>query len=420
MSMSSNIEAEDGNFSVFKKNIFTNSFWVSFRYVVIAVIGLAVSVAFAHLATKETFGQYQFILSIVAIFYVFSLTGLNIAALKSVSQGKSGSVSKAVRLSFLGSVFAIPFLVGYGIYILTVGNYSASVGWAFVLLGLLFPFLYASNTWYVHYEGRLLFRPVAIRTIASSAVTAILLFVGLWNHMSVFWLSVIWFFSTALFSWFFYWEVLREEKKFVQGKDELDVRYGLWVSFQKFVVSLTENIPTLAISFFIGFEAVANFQIASVFVGAVSGLLGALTAMALPVIFSNIEQTHRGLLFYNVLSGALASFGYFILVEVLFLAVYGERYRESFELARLLVILPFLVSLRMFFVNIFTAKGKNTFIVSVYVVANILSMILFIVMFKTAPFVWSAGAYLYSINLLLLIPLAFAYFFNASKKTDSI
>ena len=116
----------------------------------------------------------------------------------------------------------------------------------------------------------------------------------------------------------------------------------------------------------------------------------------------------------------LASFGYFILVEVLFLAVYGERYRESFELARLLVILPFLVSLRMFFVNIFTAKGKNTFIVSVYVVANILSMILFIVMFKTAPFVWSAGAYLYSINLLLLIPLAFAYFFNASKKTDSI
>lgn len=411
---------KDNILFVFKKNIFTNSFLVSFRYIVIAVIGLIVSVAFAHLSTKQIFGQYQFILSVLAVFSVFSLPGLNIAALKSVSQGKIGSVSEAVRLSFFGGIFAVPFLIGYGVYALLVGNYESSIGWACILLGFFFPFLNAPNTWYAHYEGKLSFRPVVVRTILASIVTALLLFLGLWNAAGVIFLVSIWFFSTTIFSWLFYWEVLQEEKKAIKETGLFDVKYGLQVSFQKFIVGLTENMPTIAISFFVGFEAVANFQIASIFVGAVSGLLGALTAMALPVIFSNIEHNHKGLLSYSVLSGILASFGYFILVEVLFLTVYGERYLESFELAQMLIFLPLLVSLRMFFVNIFTAQGKNTLIVSVYIAANILSMILFILMFKTVPFTWSAGAYLYSINLLLLLPFASLYFFKASKKTVSI
>lgn len=405
----------------FKKNIFTNSALVLFRYIVIAGVGLALSISFAHFSTKEVFGQYQFILSVFALFSVFSLPGLNIAALKSVSRGESGAITQAVRMSFFWSMIAMPFLIGYGIYKIYVGVIESSmIGWIFIFFGLLFPFLNAPNTWYVHYEGRLMFLPVTIRTIFASLFTATLLFLGLWNQQSIFILVSIWFFTSALFGWFFYWEVRKIERQTENRPALLDVPYGFRVSVQKFFVGLTENIPVIAISLFLGFEAVANFQVTAVFVGAVSGLLGALAAMALPVIFSDVDARHKGLLLYSVLSGVLASIGYVILVEALFLFVYGEQYRESFELARLLVFLPLLVSLRMFMVNIFTARGENGRIILVYAVANAAAVLVFVTTFGSVSFALSAGAYLYILNLGLLLPLAGYYFFSASKKTDSI
>lgn len=408
-------------FSSLKKSVITNSALVSFRYVVIAGIGLALSVGFAHFSTKQVFGQYQFILSAFALFSVFSLPGLNIAALRSVSQGKFGSVTQAVRLSFFCSMFAVPFLVGYGIYRMYVVDIeSSTIGWVFIFFGLLFPFLNAPNTWYVHYEGRLMFLPVVIRTIFTSACMAALLFLSLWNQQSIFVLVSVWFFTNAVSGWFFYGEVRREELKSRNELHSLDIPYGLKVSAQKFFVGLTENIPVIAISFFLGFEAVANFQVASVFIGAVSGLLGALAAIALPVIFSNIASHHKNLLSYSVLSGILASIGYAVLVETLFLLAYGNRYQESFNLARLLIFLPLLVSTRMFLVNIFTARGENIRIISVYAVANVIAIVFFVTTFGEMSFASSAATYLYILNFSLLLPLAGYYFLSASRNTDSI
>lgn len=407
--------------SQFKKNVLTNSFLVSFRYVVVAAIGLVISIAFARLSTKEVFGQYQFILSVFAFFSVFSLPGLNLAALKSVSRGERGAVSQAVRLSFFGGTLAIPFLVGYGVYTLFFGNHDVIVGWSCIAFGLLFPLLNAPNTWYVYYEGRLRFLPVVLRVIGSSALTALLLFLGLWDQMGTLPLVSIWFFASMVFAWFFYWEVAKEEQKNKNELSKLDIQYGLRVTVQKFVVSLTENIPVIAISFFLGFEAVANFQVASVFVGAVAGLLGALTAMALPVIFSDIDNKHSKLFLYSIFSGIIASLGYALLVETLFIFVYGNQYHESLELARLFVILPFLVSLRLYFVNICTARGENARVILSYMVANIFSITLFWIALRGGiSFSWAAGMYLYSINLLLLFSFVLFYFFRASKKTDSI
>lgn len=408
-------------FSHFKKNMLANSFLISFRYAMVAAIGLATSVAFARLSTKEIFGQYQFVLSILAFFSVFSLPGLNLAALKSVSHGEIGVVSQAVRLSFFGGILATPFLVGYGVYVLFSGNHDIIIGWSCIVFGFLFPLLNAPNTWYVYYEGRLRFLPVVVRVIGSSALTALLLFLGLWNRVGMLSLISIWFFTSILFSWFFYWEVAKEEQKNKSDSSKLDVRYGLRVTAQKFVVSLTENIPIIAISFFLGFEAVANFQVASVFVGAVSGLLGALTAMTLPVIFSDINNKHSKLLLYSIFSGIIASLGYALFVEILFLFVYGNQYYESLELARLFIFIPFLVSLRLYFSNIFTARGESYRIVLVYGVANVISIVLFLIALNSGvTFRWSAGIYLYSVNLFILLPFALFYFFDTTGKKDFI
>ncbi len=403
------------DFSLFKRDLLKNSTLVSLRYAIVAAVGLAVSLAFARHAPKEVFGQYQFVLSLFSFFAIFSLPGLNVAALKSVSRGEgAGVVRQAVRLSFLWSLAAVPLLVGYGSYMLLSGGSNVPVGWACILFGIFFPLLNAPNTWYAYYEGRLQFLPVTIRVIGLTIASAAFLFAGLWNQLNVLFLVAIWFSTSIVGSWLFYWEIVRKENRDTKEPGKLDVSYGFKVTLQKFVVGLTENVPIIAISTFLGFEAVANFQVASVFVGAVAGLLGALIAMGLPVIFSSNEKKHPQLLFYSILSGIIASAGYALLVETLFLSMYGVQYQESFELARLLIPLPFLVSIRVYFMNIFTAREENGRIISTYLVANGIAALLFLISTDQGlNFVMSAGIYLYALNFLLIFPLARRYFSKA-------
>ena len=54
-----------------------NEFWVYLRLGISLIIGLAVTVAFTRLAPKEVFGQYNFILAILAIASLLSIPGLN-------------------------------------------------------------------------------------------------------------------------------------------------------------------------------------------------------------------------------------------------------------------------------------------------------------------------------------------------------
>ncbi|MCW1888692.1 MAG: oligosaccharide flippase family protein [Candidatus Moranbacteria bacterium] len=409
-------------FFVWSKETIKNSVWVSLRYGIVSAIGLLLSVAFARLATKEVLGQYQVILSIIAFFSIASLPGLNTSALRSVARNESGTVKQAVRLSFISSILAIPVLVGYGIYLLQMsGGQSTDVGVACIVLGALLPFLYASNTWYVFYEGKLLFRSVSIKIIFSTAVIALCMYAALWYRLSAFWLALIWFSLNALFSWLYYWQVSIQEDQESDTRGKIDIRYGLGLSAQKFVVNLTDNFPVMAIAFFIGYEAVATYQVASGFVVALTGLLAALTAMSLPLIFSQTKEDFKSIFIQNVLMGLLGSLGYFVVVKLFFILLYGDGFSESYAIAKQLWLLPFFISIRLFLVNIFTARQKNKLIVGSYLLVSISSLFLLFYIVQRASFTASIAYYLYFINGALIAIFSLAYYFSkASKKTDSI
>ena len=60
--------------------------WLVFGQAIATFLGFFVSIAFANLISKESFGIYKFVLSMAGIVGAFSLTGLGVAVTQSVAQ----------------------------------------------------------------------------------------------------------------------------------------------------------------------------------------------------------------------------------------------------------------------------------------------------------------------------------------------
>lgn len=389
---------------------------VSSRYIIISLLGLVLSVGFARLGSKELLGQYQTILAFLGVVSIFSLPGLNMAALKSVVEGNVAAVLQAVRLSFLGALFGVPVLLlyaGYNFFLTRDLTFAGAV----IFASILFPFFYAFNTWYVFYEGRSQFFPVAWRTVLLNTLVTVVLLGALYWHANVITLLLFFLGINVILSGRFLFEVSRTVKKsFPQATSgKLDVRYGFSVSLQKFIFSLAENLPVILISFFFGFEEVAVFQIAFFFVNAVAGFLSGISATYMPLLFRYKELAHGKVLLQHVAFGLVLFVAFRFFVEQFFLVFYSASYQESLEIVRNLSFLVLLLPLKTFLLNFFTVKKQNLLVVLVFLSANLLAVAA-LYCAKGVSMGTSATAYLYTLNGFLSTSLLGAYLYQVYSK----
>jgi len=387
-----------------------HSFWITIRYVAVGLFGILITIGFARLGTKELLGEYQYVLSVLALLSFFSLPGLNLVALKEVTKDNLGAVRQAVMESFKWSWLAFPLIVGYGFFTIIQGR--PLIGEALILSGILFPFFYAPNTWYVFYEGRSLFKPVTIRVIFSTIIINLAIFAGLYGRIGLFWLIAIYFGMNAALNWIFYSEIAGKIKAAIVP---LDIRYGLSCTAQKFTFSLTDALPPIVISFVFGFASVAIYQIAYIFLSLIAGFITALSATYIPLLFKYQKLNHKKFAGLNLLIGLGMFAGFLIFIKLFFLLFYGEAYRASYDLVWIFSFLIILFPLRTYLINFFTSRDKNKLIIVLSLAANLCAPVL-LYLTRDSGFVFSASIYLYSLQLIFFLPLLVAYFFSSSTK----
>ena len=110
------------------------------------------SIAFAQLLPKETFGQYKYILSIMSLLAIFSLEGMNKAIIRSVAMGiegvfKSGLKTK-IKWSLIGSILSI----GLAIFFWFRGNVEFTI--SFLIISLFLPIIKGSASFEAYLSGK--------------------------------------------------------------------------------------------------------------------------------------------------------------------------------------------------------------------------------------------------------------------------
>ena len=138
----------------------SGSFWLGFSQIVISLSSFFLAIAFAHFVSKEAYGEYKYVLSIIGILSTLTLTGLGTAVVRSVSRGFEGSMNYAFWQNIKWSaLFFFGFLV-VAIYYFSQGN--SSLGAGILIVGSLSPFLKSTNFYNSFLSAKKDFRHSAI------------------------------------------------------------------------------------------------------------------------------------------------------------------------------------------------------------------------------------------------------------------
>ena len=221
------------------------------------VLGLVTTYFVAHALSKESFGEYQFILSSVGILTVFSLKGLNSSVMQAVSRGFPGSYRKAVPLSFLSSFIGSLVLAFMALWNYSQGNDPMAYG--FAVVSLLFPFTHGLTQWKSVKVGSENFISFTVQNGLSIFVMYLLMIVAV--HVfpgSFFWLLALVLGVPSIQNVFL---TILDYKRIPLGAPAEDgnVVYGIKVTFYSSFNTVAMHMDKLLLFFFLSPAALAAY-----------------------------------------------------------------------------------------------------------------------------------------------------------------
>ncbi len=239
--------------------IIKNEFWVYFRLAISLLCGFAISITFARMAPKEIFGQYNFILAILAMVSLVSLPGFVNAIIRSVARGRDGNYREAVKIRFLWSLLGIPALLGAGAYYY---YYDIQIiGICLMIASIFPPFIWAPNIWESLLIGKRRFdltaRYGSIHSIASAASMVGVLLLSA-DHLVP--IVVVYLTINSLLSCIFYWRSLRYIEN--NQKDSECRGYGYFLTTANIISTLADNIDKILLGILMGAAPLAVYSIA--------------------------------------------------------------------------------------------------------------------------------------------------------------
>ncbi len=108
------------------------TFWSTMSQIASIASILALSMVVSRYLPKEVYGEYKFILSLISILYLFSLSGFGQAVLQSVSRGYDGALAEGFRSNLRWSIGIFVGALALAAYYFLQGNSTIAIG---VLIG---------------------------------------------------------------------------------------------------------------------------------------------------------------------------------------------------------------------------------------------------------------------------------------------
>lgn len=379
-----------------------NEFWVYLRQGILLIIGLAVSVTFARLASKEVYGQYNFILAILAIASLVSIPGLKNAVLRSTARGNEGNYEQAVKTSFLWSLLGIPALLGVGAYYYYYN--TQIIGICLMMSSIFLPFIYAPNTWDSFLAGKKRFdltaRYGSIQSSISAAAIIGVLFLNA-NHLVL--ILATYLITSSFLACLLY----RRSLKYIENKakDDECQKYGYFLTTTNIAGTLAKHIDKILIGTLLGAPQLAIYAIAIIIPTTIKDLLKTFWRPFTPKIseqgirIGEVGGKIRRLILPLALMVLGGSLLYWLFIDDIMLLLFSPKYMEAGIYSKMLLLM-ILFSIPSVFLGTFTiAKKKTKSIVLGY---HIFPFLKLFIMFGFI-YQWGIWGAVWGLNLSMLV-----------------
>ena len=259
--------------------------WLSLADIVAKGSAILLSVAFARLVSKEFYGQYKFIFSILGMLAVFSLPGLNTAITQSVARGYNSSFFRGVKTRLKWSLLGSIILIGVSLYFKYLKH--SNLWLCFLLAAVFFPLLRSLNAINSFFIAEERFDKSSVYSSTVQLVPTVAVLASLYFFKNLFLVILTSFFTVTIVNLYFYYRIPRNNLNKEKADKEL-LNYGRHLSLMGGITSVAFYLDKLLIAKFLGFEQVAIYSIASVIPESSKSLMKMIIPLTLPKL-SNIQ-----------------------------------------------------------------------------------------------------------------------------------
>lgn len=321
--------------------------WLFIERVFFLLKGFGLSLLFANLLPKETFGAYQYIFSLIGTACVFALPGMGTAIVQAVARKYTGTFRKAVALMFQYSLYGILFLLLAALISFFQGQKTV----ALLLVTLpLFPF-YAvvTGAWRAYYTGQEKFVQAAKIGMGGEAFLLVALGTTLYLSPRLEYLIILSLFVPTVYYGYFLFISLQASKH--DPIDESNLIFGKKLSWLYGAGVVASYFDKIVIGHFLGFVELAVYAIATMIPDQIRDSVRVIVGYVLPG-FSRMDDTRDnqrlilkgiGLLFILVLVAVFA----YILIAPFFFHWFFPAYKEALPYTRVAALVsltvPFMI-----------------------------------------------------------------------------
>jgi O-antigen/teichoic acid export membrane protein len=313
-------------------------FYTGINYAVIFALGLITSVVFARFVPKNVYGDYQYLLSIMALIGIFSLRGIPLALTRSVARGFEGNFRAAIKKRLAWAAAGSVVAIGLAGYYFLKNNYFLAVGC--LIIAAFLPFIESADMFTAYLEGKKdFFRRAKLNIIFQIAYTAAMLLV-VYFYPKTFPIFLTYLLATVAVKWAFNRSIGKETKN---GQIDNDlINYGKHLSLMQIIAAVAQQLNSILTFHYLGPIELAIFSFANLPQSQAIAILGNLRTIAFPKLAENDKEIQiKAWLRKLALLGAIIVLGvilYMLIAPWLF-GLFFPNYLESVKYSRALFLL---------------------------------------------------------------------------------
>lgn len=293
--------------------------WTNLNLVITTLLGLLLSIAFANFLSPQTYGMYQYLLSLAGVVTAFSLTGMNTAVGQAVSRGYEGTLRVVVRAQLQWAI--VPSLVCLAVAGYYFWHGTLELGFGLVFIALLTPLVNLSGVYGAYITGKKAFRIHFYFTTGVSVFYYATMFVATLFVKDAAIFVLVNLATNALGALFVYWRTL----KIFKPNDKVDskaIPYGRHLSVLSTWISMLTQLDSILVFHFLGAAQLAVYSFATLIPERIGSLFNFLNTASLPK-FANqpleyIQQNIFPKIVRIVFAGAITTLVYVVVAPYLF------------------------------------------------------------------------------------------------------
>ncbi len=212
-------------------------FWLTLGQIISTAASLLLAMAFANLLNPVTYGNYNYILSLVGMLSILTLSAMRIAIIQATARGLEGSFYTAFKVRLKWGILASLTAIGLAGYYWFKGNYLLPI--PLLISALFLPLMQASRVYESFLIGKKLFSIHVKYSVFNRIISAGAIIITLFITKNIFWLIAVYLVSHTLLNYSFYL-ITKLKLKPNKKEDPQTLSYGKHLTLMG-VISVVAN-----------------------------------------------------------------------------------------------------------------------------------------------------------------------------------